>query len=129
MQYDNLLAVKTLTSILKNMFYVTACQLAVTYTLGRTRIFQGRTTMVGRTKYRKPSGYDGSDLRCFEVTNAPHKNIKNNKDWFINHCSASVEWYCTKKGIPFKVLLVLKNAPDTLPSWETFSHSHSLLLS
>ena len=23
--------------------------------------------------YRESSGYDGPDLRCFEVTNAPHK--------------------------------------------------------
>ena len=27
--------------------------------------------------YRESSGYDGLDLRCFEVTNAPHKNVKN----------------------------------------------------
>ena len=26
-----------------------------------------------KTKYRESSGYDGPDLRCFEVTNAPHK--------------------------------------------------------
>ena len=29
-------------------------------------------------KYRRSSGYDGLDLRCFEVTSAPHKNIKDN---------------------------------------------------
>ena len=28
--------------------------------------------------YRKSSGYNGLDLRCFEVTDAPHKNIKDN---------------------------------------------------
>ena len=28
-------------------------------------------------EYRESSGYDGLDLRCFEVTNAPHKNVKN----------------------------------------------------
>ena len=28
--------------------------------------------------YRESSGYDGPDLRYFEVTNATHKNIKNN---------------------------------------------------
>ena len=28
-------------------------------------------------KYRESSGYDGLDLRCFEVTNVPHKNVKN----------------------------------------------------
>ncbi|XP_068235714.1 tigger transposable element-derived protein 1-like [Palaemon carinicauda] len=32
-------------------------------------------------------------------------------DWFINHFVPSVERYCTQKGIPFKVLLVLGNAP------------------
>ena len=26
--------------------------------------------------YRRSAGYDGLDLRCFEVTNAPHKNKK-----------------------------------------------------
>ena len=30
--------------------------------------------------------------------------------WFINHFVPSVERHCTKKGIPFKVLLVLDNA-------------------
>ena len=28
--------------------------------------------------YSKSSGYDGPDLRCFEVTNALHKNINDN---------------------------------------------------
>ena len=32
-------------------------------------------------------------------------------DWFINYFVPSVEQYCTQKGIPFKVLLVLDNAP------------------
>ena len=27
--------------------------------------------------YRESSGYEGLDLRCFEVTNTPHKNVKN----------------------------------------------------
>ena len=30
-----------------------------------------------KNMYRESSGYDGLDLRCFEVTNAPHKNVKN----------------------------------------------------
>ena len=29
-------------------------------------------------KDSKSSGYDGPDLRCFEVTNAFHKNINDN---------------------------------------------------
>ena len=29
-------------------------------------------------KYRWSSGYNSLDLRCFEVTNAFHKNIKDN---------------------------------------------------
>ena len=29
-------------------------------------------------EYRRSSGYNGFDLRCFEVTNAPHKSIKDN---------------------------------------------------
>ena len=28
--------------------------------------------------YRRSSRYDGLDLRCFKVMNAPHKNIKDN---------------------------------------------------
>ena len=27
-------------------------------------------------RYRESSGYNGMDLSCFKVTNAPHKNIK-----------------------------------------------------
>ena len=38
-------------------------------------------------KYRRSSDYDGLDLRCFEVTNAQHKNIKDNNNealhWII----------------------------------------------
>ncbi|XP_045104158.1 tigger transposable element-derived protein 1-like [Portunus trituberculatus] len=33
------------------------------------------------------------------------------EDWFINYFVPSVEWYLASKGIPFKVLLVLDNAP------------------
>ena len=33
------------------------------------------------------------------------------EDWFTNHFVPSVERYCTEKDIPFKVLLVLDNAP------------------
>ena len=33
------------------------------------------------------------------------------ENWFINYFVPSVKRYCTKKGIPFKVLLVLDNAP------------------
>ena len=32
---------------------------------------------MSRNRYRESSGYDGLDLGCFEVTNAPHKNVKN----------------------------------------------------
>ena len=31
------------------------------------------------------------------------------EDWFINHFVPSVERYCTKKSIPFKMLLMLNN--------------------
>lgn len=33
------------------------------------------------------------------------------EDWFTNHFVSAVERYCTSKDIPFKVLLVLDNAP------------------
>ncbi|XP_045132195.1 tigger transposable element-derived protein 1-like [Portunus trituberculatus] len=33
------------------------------------------------------------------------------EDWFINYFVPRVEWYLASKGIPFKVLLVLDNAP------------------
>ena len=33
------------------------------------------------------------------------------EDWFTNHFVPNVERYCTEKDIPFKVLLVLDNAP------------------
>lgn len=33
------------------------------------------------------------------------------EDWFVNYFVPSVERYCVSKGIPFKVLLVLDNAP------------------
>ncbi|KAL7854460.1 hypothetical protein SRHO_G00166500 [Serrasalmus rhombeus] len=33
------------------------------------------------------------------------------EDWFTNHFVPGVERYCTSKGMPFKVLLVLDNAP------------------
>ena len=38
--------------------------------------------------YRQFSGYDGLDLRRFEVTNAPHKNIKDNNIEAVkpDHC-------------------------------------------
>ncbi|XP_068246873.1 tigger transposable element-derived protein 1-like [Palaemon carinicauda] len=34
------------------------------------------------------------------------------EDWFMDHFVLSVERYCTKKGSPFMVLLVLNNAPE-----------------
>ena len=39
-------------------------------------------------KYRRSLGYDGLDLRCFEVTNAPHKDMKdvNTEAVKLNHC-------------------------------------------
>ena len=37
-----------------------------------------RWLLENKNIYRESSGYDGPDLRCFEVTNATHKNIKNN---------------------------------------------------
>ena len=39
-------------------------------------------------KYRRSSGYDGLDLRYFEVTNVPHKNIKDNNIEAVklDHC-------------------------------------------
>ena len=33
---------------------------------------------MGFCQYRRFSGYDGLDLPCFEITNAPHKNRKDN---------------------------------------------------
>jgi len=33
------------------------------------------------------------------------------EDWFINHFVPEVERYCASKGLPFKVLLLLDNAP------------------
>ena len=33
------------------------------------------------------------------------------EDWFTNHFVPGVERYCASKGLPFKVLLMLDNAP------------------
>ena len=43
--------------------------------------------------YRRSSGYDGLDLRCFEVTNAPHKNKKDNNIEAVklDHCDQELQ--------------------------------------
>ena len=43
------------------------------------------------------------------------------EDWFNNHFVPSVERYCTKKDIPFKVLLSLDNAPGHPPQLDDFN--------
>ncbi|XP_029646287.1 tigger transposable element-derived protein 1-like [Octopus sinensis] len=35
------------------------------------------------------------------------------EDWFFNHFIPAAEEYCKEKAIPFKVLLILDNTPDT----------------
>ena len=47
--------------------------------------------------YRQSSGYDGLDLRCFEVTNAPHKNIKDNNIEVVklDHCDQELQYFHT----------------------------------
>ena len=37
------------------------------------------------------------------------------EDWFINCFVPEVKWYCLEKGIPFKILLLLDNAPGHPP--------------
>ena len=51
----------------------------------------GRSSNQG--DYRRFSGYDGLDLRCFEVTNTPHKNIKDNKIEAVklDHCDQELQ--------------------------------------
>ncbi|XP_064108006.1 tigger transposable element-derived protein 1-like [Macrobrachium nipponense] len=43
------------------------------------------------------------------------------EDWFVNYFVPSVERYCTSKGIPFKVLLVLDNPPGHPAQLENFN--------
>lgn len=38
-------------------------------------------------------------------------NFKVIEDWLTNNFVSAVEWYCASKVLPFKVLLVLDNAP------------------
>ena len=49
------------------------------------------------SEYRQSSGYDGLDLRCFEVTNAPHKNIKDNDIDAVklDHCDQELQYFHT----------------------------------
>ena len=44
-------------------------------------------------KYRRSSGYDSLDLPSFEVTNAPHKNIKDNniKAIKLDYCDKELQ--------------------------------------
>ncbi|XP_029980169.1 tigger transposable element-derived protein 1-like [Sphaeramia orbicularis] len=42
------------------------------------------------------------------------------EDWFTNHFVPAVERYCAAKGIPFKVLLLLDNAPGHPPTLGDF---------
>ena len=48
-------------------------------------------------KYRQSSGYDSLDLRCFEVTNAPRKNIKDNDIQAVklDHCDQELQYFHT----------------------------------
>ena len=43
--------------------------------------------------YRRFSGYDGLDLCCFEVANAPHKNIIDNNIEAVepDHCDPELQ--------------------------------------
>ena len=47
--------------------------------------------------YRRSSGYDDLDLRYFEVTNAPHKNIKDNdiEAVKLDHCDQELQYFHT----------------------------------
>lgn len=42
------------------------------------------------------------------------------EDWFTNHFVTEVDWYCASKGLPFKVLLVLDNAPGHMAHLDDF---------
>ena len=47
-------------------------------------------------KYKQSLSYDGLDLCCFKVTNAPHKNIKDNiKAVKLNHCDQELQYFHT----------------------------------
>ena len=43
--------------------------------------------------YRRSPDYDGLDLRCFKVTSAPHKNIKDNNVEAVklDHCDQELQ--------------------------------------
>ena len=43
----------------------------------RVGLVRRATVLIGGI-YRRSSGYDGLDLRCFEVTKVPYKNMKDN---------------------------------------------------
>ena len=40
------------------------------------KIYQIKNIFVNSIIYWRSSGYDGLDLRCFEVINTPHKNLE-----------------------------------------------------
>ena len=51
-------------------------------------------------QYSKSSGYNGPDLRCFEITNALHKNINDNTVQCCNiealkldHCDQEIQCF------------------------------------
>ena len=47
--------------------------------------------------YKQSSDYDGLDLRCFEVTNAPHKNMKDNNIEAVklDYCDQELQYFHT----------------------------------
>ena len=53
--------------------------------------------MFVKVLYRGSSGYDGLDLHCFEVTNAPYKHIKDNNIEAINldYCDQELQQFHT----------------------------------
>ena len=54
----------------------------------RCNIYHYFLTQQNLSEYRRSSGYDCLDLRCFMVTNTPHKNTKddNIEAVKLDHC-------------------------------------------
>ena len=49
--------------------------------------------ILNRSNYGRSSGYNVLDLRYFDITNAPHKNIKDNniEPVKLNHCDEELQ--------------------------------------
>ena len=63
----------------------------------RSCTFLPREQKIPVNKYRRSSDYDNLDLRCFEVTNASHKNTKNNNIEAVklDYCDQELQYFHT----------------------------------